>query len=278
MSRPSHSETAYATDDGTATAGFAGAGMRRLLLLATATLAVLLVGAAVALACTTYKGVTIIENLDRGAGELKVVANKDAGMDRCEDATNYDAPDSDSDDNDDNIIAYNDGGDNSDKGADTIRVEIDEYTGTDCSNSSMAGHGKVNVNVFDGAAYDDTETGNEDGRYEDYDCDLFSCDSTERVGDCMDSSNSDVIKKNDTAIGVNGSGQLKESHSEVTNNDTDDDIPEFDLTLDETGDSTNHDNDTDSNDSGVPDETEAICVAQDGSIDYSAPQIPIVIK
>lgn len=245
------------------------AGTRRTLILSTAAVTLVLIAASVAWACTTYQGVLTIENLDRGSeGELTVVANSEDAMDRCEGAGTYDG-------SSDNVTAHNGKGNNSSKGPDTIRVEINEYSNTDCDGPhSMADHGPVEINVLDGDAYHDDDG---DGKWEDNDCGLLTCDTSgsddgshERIDDCMDGGASDTINKK-SGIAVTSGGQFDTS-------DTDGDgVNDVDITIDTAQDNTIEDDDPSGGD-GVNDYASAICVAEDGGIDYSAPQIPILIK
>lgn len=256
-----------------------------------ALLAFLVIGAAIAAACTIYWGTNTIENISTGSGEYTVVGDPTAGMDRCDGAGSGS-----------HFSASNDD-------QDTVRVEIDEYVGSHCEDSSYEtnsladgdaldadGDGvpdePVYVNTYEDDAYENSSLlGVDPDVYEDND--LLSYDSQEpgggesdeRVGDCMGDGDSDgdghpdsqgpVINKyagpdddgdgHGDGIAVNSSGQFASGETNNGSDDVDGDgVNDVDITIDTASDSST-------------DHASAVCVS-DGDGGDSAPQIPLVIS
>jgi hypothetical protein len=257
----------------------------RWLLATTALLAFLLIGAGLAWACTVYYGSTTIQNISRDtdgdgdgkSNEYTVYGDSRGGMDRCDGESSGSV-----------FEAHNGQGNNSSKGPDTVRVEIDASPSSKCDGgSSMAGQDDVYVNTYDGSAYDDSTALHTDGTHDDDDVyedkdDLGAYSdepngeaSHERHGDCMGDGDGDsnVINKAGP-ISVQEStdsdpGQFDGSDSEVTANgsaDEDSDgVNDVDITIDTA---------SDNNDS---DHASAVCVSEASGND-SAPQIPLEIS
>lgn len=250
-----------------------------------ALLAFLVIGAAIAAACTIYYGTNTIENISTGSGEYTVVADNFDGqaMDRCDGAGSGS-----------HFSASNDN-------QDTVRVEIDGENNKDgCEVGSMAGKGDVYVNTYDGDAYHDDTSGHSlsvdgnhdgDGVYEDYDLGDSGNEnngeaSHERHGDCMgdgDSGDLDPYPDEDGAviskyagpdddgdghgdgIAVNSSGQFASGETNNGSDDADGDgVNDVDITIDTASDSST-------------DHASGVCVSDANGGD-SAPQIPLVIS
>jgi hypothetical protein len=280
----------------------AGRLRRRVLLVATLALGVLVLAAGAVYACTTYWGQTTIENIDNDhTGEFTVVADPTSAMDRCDDHTDngdsdqegeYDHPTKNlSDDDEVPHFPLNSG--------DTIRVGISQWEpngedsgGNSCglddgdfkdgdkdgeeehSLANSTGDGdndRVYVNTYDGDAYHDSDGGGDsDGVYEDDDCGLLSCSaSNETNGDATNERTGDCMSDNE-----NGPYPIDKSESSTrgqfkdTDNNSVDDVDNDDV------------NDVEINPSfGSANSTghaAAVCVSESDAGD-SAPQIPLEV-
>lgn len=118
MSKPTESGTTTLRHAGQSGGLIDGAIRRRMLLVGTIVLGMLMLAATAVYACTTYWGQITIENISDGSGEFSVVADPTSGMDRCDDAV-------DGGDSGKTPTANN--GKDSGEDSDTVRVEISKW-------------------------------------------------------------------------------------------------------------------------------------------------------